>query len=263
MSADSRLVYRGMDIGTAKPSPEQRSSVPPHCIDLVDPGERYDVARYRRDALGALAEIAARGRVAVITGGTGLYVRALLDGLDLDGVPHDPALRRELEALPAQEVFARLESLDPDAAATARGNARRAVRYLEIASIAGSVAAAQRRGAPLDAVRIGLSPPRGTIDAAIAMRVRSMVGAGVLDETRALLSRGLDPALPSLTGHGYTHWTAHLAGALSLEDAVARTVRDTVAYARRQMTWFRRDPLITWHDPTQADPLPRILEAAG
>ena len=263
VSADSRLVYRGMDVGTAKPSREQRSRVPHHCIDLVDPGERYDVARYRRDALEAITDIAARGKPAVVAGGTGLYVRALLDGLDLDAVPRDPVLRRELEALPADEVFARLESLDPDAAAVARGNSRRAVRYLEIASLAGSVAGAQHRGPPLDAVRIGLSPPRETTDAAIAARVRSMIDAGVLDETRALVSRGLDPTLPSMTGHGYVHWAAHLDGALALEDAVARTVRDTVAYARRQMTWFRRDPLITWYDPTQGDPLPRVLEAAG
>lgn len=261
VSADSRLVYRGMDIGTAKPSREQRSRVPHHCIDLVDPGERYDVARYRRDALEAITDIAARGRVAVVVGGTGLYVRALLDGLDLDAVPRDPVLRRELEALPAAEVFARLEAIDPAAAALARGNSRRAVRYLEIASLAGPVAAVQRRGPPLDAVRIGLSPARETIDAAIAARVRAMVDAGVLEETRALVARGLHPTLPSMTGHGYVHWSAHLGGALSLEDAIARTVRDTVAYARRQMTWFRRDPLITWYDPTQGDPLPHVLEA--
>ena len=263
VSADSRLVYRGMDIGTAKPSREQRSRVTHHCIDLVDPGERYDVARYRRDALDAITAIAARGRPAIVAGGTGLYVRALLDGLDLDAVPRDPVLRRELEALSAAEVFARLGSIDPDAAALTRGNLRRAVRYLEIASLAGPVAAVQRRGPPLDAVRIGLSPARETTDAAITTRVRSMIDAGVLDETRALVARGLDPTLPSMTGHGYVHWAAHLRGTLSLEDAVARTVRDTVAYARRQMTWFRRDPLITWYDPTQGDPLPRVLEAVA
>lgn len=252
-----------MDIGTAKPTREERSRVPHHCIDLVDPGERYDAARYRRDALAVLAGIAARGKTAVIAGGTGLYIRALLDGLDLDAVPHDPALRHTLEALPAAEVFARLGSLDREAAAVARGNVRRAIRYLEIASLAGSVAAVQRRGTPLDAVRIGLSPPREATDAAIALRVRAMVDAGVLEETRALVSRGLEPRLPSMTGHGYVHWAAHLAGVLPLDDAIARTVRDTRAYARRQMTWFRRDPLITWHDPTQADPLPRVLEAAA
>ena len=254
-------MYRGLDIGTAKPTPAERVRVPHHCIDVADPGERYDVARYRRDALAALADIAARGRRAIIAGGTGLYVRALLDGLDLDAVPSDPALRRELETLAATEVVARLEALDPDAAGVARGNTRRAVRYLELALLAGSVASAQRRDDPLEAVRVGLAPPRQVIDLAIAQRVRSMVVEGVLDETRALMSRGLEPGLPSLTGHGYVHWAAHLAGALSLEDAIARTVRDTVAYARRQMTWFRRDPAIRWYDPTQGDPLPGVLEA--
>ncbi len=263
VSADSRLVYRGMDIGTAKPSLKERARVPHHCIDVVDPDERYDVARYRRDAIAALVDIAARGTSAIVVGGTGLYVRAVLDGFDLDAVPHDPALRGRLEALRPGEVFARLEALDPKAAALARGNARRAVRYLEIASLAGSVGSAQRQVAPLDAIRVGLAPPREVTDAAIVARVQAMVSAGVLEETSALVRRGLDPALPSMTGHGYVHWAAHLAGTLSLDEAIARTVADTRAYARRQMTWFRRDPLLRWYDPTQADPLPMVLEAAA
>jgi len=250
-------------IGTAKPTAQEQARVPHHCIDLVDPGERYDAARYRRDATAAIAGIAARGRRAIVVGGTGLYVRALLDGLDLDAVPGDPALRRELEALPASEVFERLGALDPEAAARASGNPRRAVRYLEITSLAGSLGAARHQADPVDAIRVGLAPPREVIAAAIAARVRTMVDAGVLEETRALLSRGLAAGLPSMTGHGYVHWAAHLAGALSLEEAIARTVRDTRAYARRQMTWFRRDPHIRWYDPTRADPLPDVIRAAA
>lgn len=237
--------------------------MPHHCIDLVDPGERYDAARYRRDATAAIAGIAARGRRAIVVGGTGLYVRALLDGLDLDAVPGDSALRRELEALPASEVFERLRALDPEAAAIASGNARRAVRYLEIASLAGSVGAARHQADQVDAIRVGLAPPREVLAATIAARVRTMVEAGVLEETRTLLARGLDADLPSMTGHGYVHWAAHLAGALSLDEAIARTVRDTRAYARRQMTWFRRDPHIRWYDPTRADPLPDVIRAAA
>lgn len=262
VSADSRLVYRGMDLGTAKPTAGERAQVPHHCIDLVEPSEPYDAARYRRDALAALAGIEARGRRAVIVGGTGLYLRALLDGLELDRVPRDPALRASLEALPEPEVFARLERLDQAAAATARGNRRRAVRYLEIATLAGSVGAAQRRGRALEALRIGLAPPREELDRAIERRARRMVEEGVLEETRGLVARGLDPSLPSMTGHGYIHWARHLRGELTLDEAISRTVRDTRAYARRQMTWFRRDPLLRWYDPLAADPLPDVLRQA-
>lgn len=248
-----------MDIGTAKPTAAERARVPHHCIDLVDPGESYDAARYRRDAQAAVAAIEARGRRAVVVGGTGLYVRALLDGLELESVPRDPALRARLEALEPDELFARLAAVDPEAAAVARGNRRRAVRYLEIATLGGPVREAQRKGPPLEAVRVGLAPPLAHIDTAIEQRTRRMVDDGVLEETRGLVARGLDPKLPSMTGHGYVHWAAHLAGTLSLDDAIARTVRDTRAYARRQMTWFRRDPEIHWSDPTAADPLADIL----
>ncbi len=248
-----------MDIGTAKPTKAERARISHHCIDLVDPDEPYDAARYRRDALAALAAIQARGHRAVIVGGTGLYLRALLDGLELESVPRDPALRARLETLAPDELFARLAALDPDAAEVARGNRRRAVRYLEIATLGGPVREAQRKGAALEAVRVGLAPPLAHLDAAIEQRTRRMVDAGVLDEARGLVAGGLDPKLPSMTGHGYVHWAAHLAGTLPLEDAIARTVRDTRAYARRQMTWFRRDPEIRWYDPTQGDPLPDIL----
>lgn len=261
--ADSRVVYRGMDIATAKPTEAQRALVRHHCLDLVEPEEPYDAARYRRDALAALADIAARDRPAVLVGGTGLYVRAVLDGLDLDSVPRDPALRRELEELPPEEVFGRLGQLDPVAAEKAQGNTRRAVRYLEIASLAGNVGEAQRRGDGLAALRIGLEPPRALLDRVIEVRVREMVAQGVLDETRSLLARGLDPALPSATAHGYVHWAAHLRGEVDLEGAIWRTVRDTRAYSRRQMTWFRRDSEIVWYDPTGQDPLPDVLRRAA
>ena len=248
-----------MDVGTAKPTAEERERVPHHCIDVVDPGEPYDAARYRRDALAALSAISSRGRPAVLVGGTGLYVRAVLDGLDLESVPRDPALRTRLETLASGDLFAQLAELDPEAAAVAKGNRRRAIRYLEIATLGGPVRDVQRRGPSLPAVRIGLAPPIAHVDASIERRTRRMVEDGVLDETRELLARGLDPKLPSMTGHGYVHWSAHLSGTLTLDEAIARTVRDTRAYARRQMTWFRRDPEIRWSDPTAGDPLADIL----
>lgn len=244
-----------MDIGTAKPTPQERARVPHHLIDVADPGERYDVARYQREARAALADIAARGRRAVVVGGTGLYVRALLDGLDLAAVPTDPALRARLEAEAAgADLHARLREVDPEAAARVDPrNRRRVVRYLEAALLTGGVSARWRRDVPVPATKIGLDPPREWLRERIERRVRDMVAAGVLDEARRLMERGIDPRLPSMSAHGYVHWTAHLRGEIALERAVALTVRDTRAYSRRQMTWFRRDPAISWMDPTTAD----------
>jgi tRNA dimethylallyltransferase len=263
ISADSRQVYRGMDIGTAKPSIAERARVRHHLIDLVDPGERYDVLRYQRDGRAALADIRARGRVALVVGGTGLYVRALLDGLDLASLPHDPDVRARLEAEDPATLHERLRAIDPDAASRVDPrNRRRLVRYLEVATIAGGPVP-RARGASVAALRIGLRPPRDVLVAAIERRVREMVAEGVIDETRALVARGVDPRLPSMSAHGYVHWAAHLRGEIDLETATAFTARDVRAYSRRQMTWFRRDAAIRWFDPTASDPLPEILEAAA
>lgn len=258
VSADSRQVYRGMDVGTAKPTAAEQRRVRHHCIDLVDPGEPYDAARFQRDGRAALADIAGRGRTAYVVGGTGLYVRALLDGLLLEAAPTEPALRRSLEARAAAEggvaLHRELASIDPAAAERVDPrNARRVVRYLELAVLAGRVPS--ERGGRIAGPRIGLAPPRPWLDAAIDERVRRMVDDGVLDETRRLVERGVDPRLPSMSAHGYVHWAAHLRGERTLEEAIAATAKDVRAYSRRQMTWFRKDPDIRWVDPTAVDPL--------
>jgi tRNA dimethylallyltransferase len=265
ISADSRQVYRGMDIGTAKPSPAEQRAVRHHCIDLIDPGEPYDAARYQRDARAALADITSRGLTAYVVGGTGLYVRALLDGLALDAAPSDPALRATLEARAEHEggpaLHRELARIDPAAAERVDPrNVRRVVRYLELAFLAGRVPVG--RDAKIDCPRIGLDPPRAWLDERIAARVRRMVDDGVLGETRRLVERGLGPGLPSMSGHGYVHWAAHLRGELTLEAAIAATAKDVRAYSRRQLTWFRRDPDIRWIDPTAADPL-ALLDAVA
>lgn len=267
VSADSRQVYRGLSVGTAKPTPAERARVRHHMIDVADPGERYDVARYQIEARAALADVRARGRIATVVGGTGLYVRALVDGLDLAALPHDPALRARLEAEAASapdELHARLAAVDPLAASRVDPrNVRRVVRYLEVATVAGRVSDRWRRGPRVPALRIGLRPPRTWLSAAIEARVRRMLADGVLDEARALMARGLEPGAPSMSAHGYVHWVAHLRGEIDLEAAIARTARDVRAYSRRQMTWFRRDPDVRWFDPTVEDPLPALLEAAA
>ncbi|MDP9275758.1 MAG: tRNA (adenosine(37)-N6)-dimethylallyltransferase MiaA, partial [Chloroflexota bacterium] len=221
-----------------------------------------DVLRYQREAQQALGEIRARRHVALVVGGTGLYVRALLDGLDLASLPHDPLVRARLESEDPAMLHDRLRAIDPDAAARVDPrNRRRLVRYLEVATIAGPVS--RVRGASIGALRIGLRPPREVLIAAIERRVRKMVDTGVLDETRALVAREIDPRLPSMSAHGYVHWAAHLRGEVDLEAAIALTARDVRAYSRRQMTWFRRDPAIRWFDPTVTDPIEDIVEAAA
>ena len=240
-------------MGTAKPTAEERQRAPHHLIDVVEPGERYDVARFQRDARAALADIARRGRLAVIVGGTGLYVRALLDGLDLDAVPTDPDLRARLETEAARgsDLHARLGSIDPEAAARVDPrNLRRVVRYLEASLLTGGVSARWRRADAIPALRIGLAPPREWLRERIEVRTREMVARGVLDEARALVDRGIEARLPSMSAHGYVHWMAHLRGEIDLGRAVALTIRDTRAYSRRQMTWFRRDAEVRWCDPT-------------
>ncbi|HEY8730807.1 MAG TPA: tRNA (adenosine(37)-N6)-dimethylallyltransferase MiaA [Candidatus Limnocylindria bacterium] len=265
VSADSRQVYRGLDIGTAKPTASEQRRVRHHCIDLVDPSEPYDAARYQRDARAALAEIASRGTTAYVVGGTGLYVRALLDGLVLEAAPTDPQLRLTLEhralAEGGETLHRELGQIDPAAAERVDPrNVRRVVRYLELALLAGRVPT--ERGPKIASRRIGLDPPRAWLDERIGARVREMVDQGVLDETRRLMDAGIDPRSPSMSGHGYTHWASHLRGELALDAAIAATAKDVRAYSRRQMTWFRRDPDIRWVDPTTAD-AQALLEAVA
>lgn len=264
MSADSRQIYRGMDVGTAKPTPAEQERVPHHLIDVAEPGERYDVRRYQLEAREALAAIAGRGDLAVVVGGTGLYVRALLDGLDLASVPTDPEVRAALEAEAASgsDLHARLRALDPEAAARVDPrNVRRVIRYLEVSLLTGGVSARWRREDEVPATKVGLAPPRPWLLERIERRVREMVERGVLDEARALLRRGIDPRLPSMSAHGYVHWCAHLRGEIDLDEAIGLTVRDTRSYSRRQMTWFRRDAAIRWCDPTNVDPVTFALTA--
>ncbi len=265
VSADSRQVYRGMDVGTAKPTAEEQRRVRHHCIDLVDPGTPYDAAQYQADGRAALADIAARDSVAYVVGGTGLYVRALLDGLAFGEAPTDPVLRASLEARAVAEggaaLHRELAAIDADAAERVDPrNARRVVRYLELALLTGRVPA--ERGERLSCLRIGLDPPRAWLDERISARVGQMVADGVLAETERIVGRGTDPALPSMSGHGYVHWAAHLRGELLLDAAVEATAKDVRAYSRRQMTWFRRDPDIQWVDPLATDPLSLLEHAA-
>jgi tRNA dimethylallyltransferase len=245
------LVYRGMDIGTAKPTSAQRARVPHHLLDLAEPSERFTVARFQSEARDVL------GRVAqpLLVGGSGLYVRAVVD--DLTFPPEDPAVRAALEAeaddLGVEELFRRLAESDPVAAERIEpGNVRRIVRALEVSAITGapfsSFAAAWERYEP-DRVRAaGIRMPRAALTDRIGRRIRAMLDAGWLDEVRALVDRGFGAWLTATQAIGYAELARHLDGRLDLDEAVEQTVRRTKELARRQMAWFRRDPRITWFD---------------
>lgn len=250
LSADSRQVYRGMDVGTAKPSPAERAAVPHHLLDLAAPDERFTVADWVAQARALLPQIAARGHLPLVVGGTGLYVTALLDGYDFGHQPGSAEARRrltdELNSVGLAALAARLGRLAPElAASTDLRNPRRVLRALERAE---SGSTARPGSEPWDerVCLIGLGRPREVLEARIAERARRMFAGGLLAETRALLDAGYSPELPSMSGHGYAEAIRHLAGEWNLEQAIAGTVVRSRQYAKRQLTWFGRDARLTW-----------------
>lgn len=253
VSADSRQVYRYLDIGTAKPSPEELARAPHHLIDYVDPAEPCSVTRYREDGDRVLDDLAARGQIAWVVGGSWHYIQALVDRIEPPKVPPNPALRTELERVAAEEgpeaVHARLAEVDPAAAATIeRRNARRVIRALEVTLILGRPFSevGRERGTPLPSVRLVLTMPRTEIFARVDARVDAMVAAGWIEEARGLLARGYDASLPSISSHGYREMVAVVKGEMRLDDAVQRTKWNTHAYVRRQTLWLKRQPEYTW-----------------
>ena len=256
ISADSRMVYRWMDIGTAKPDPSTRSTVPHHLVDVVDPDEPFPVVEWVAQARSAIQRIAARGGQPLIVGGTGLYFRALCDGLDIPPVPPDERLRATLEDTAAREgwqaVHAVLQAHDPVSALRIDGrNVRRVIRAIEVTRVTGRPFSAwQRRTDPPFATRwVGLDLPVPELDAVIAQRVQEQFDAGLVSEVQRLRERGFGAALPPLQGLAYREATQLLLGEATREEAVARYVASTRQYARRQRSWFRPDARIRWFDP--------------
>ncbi len=253
VSVDSMLVYRGMDVGTAKPTSDQRASVPHHLIDVAEPSESFSVARYQALARTVLEDLGSRGRRPLLVGGSGLYFRAVVDDLEFPGTDADTRaeLERQAQALGAPGLHRRLLMADPAAAGRIEpGNARRTVRALEVAALTGrqfsSFAEAWSSYPPAHVRAVGVALDRPTLTGRVRRRVDEMLERGLLDEARVLLSAGFGDWLTSTQAIGYAEMTRHLRGELSLEDAVAGTVRRTNNLARRQMAWFRRDPRIGW-----------------
>jgi tRNA dimethylallyltransferase len=273
VNADSMQVFRFMDIGTAKPNPEQRALAPHHLLDVVCPDVPYSAGRYASAARSATADIHARGKIPFLAGGTGLYIRAFLEGL-IAGAEADLELRESLEKEHEEAVRAgdperlhrRLAASDPAAAARIHPNdARRVVRALEIEAQAGAPASAVR-GAhefadrPYRVLHLALDLERSALNARIDARCAAMLEAGLLQEMRALLERGYGCELRPMQAIGYRHMIPVVQGADTLVNALAAMQRDTRRFARRQRTWLRAVPDVIWTDPQDAGEIFKRVE---
>ncbi|MGH3348660.1 MAG: tRNA (adenosine(37)-N6)-dimethylallyltransferase MiaA [Nocardioides sp.] len=263
VNTDAMQVYRGMDVGTAKPAPDERRGIVHHLLDTHDPAEPVSVAVFQAEARAVIAELRGRGVVPVLVGGSALYTRAVLDRFEFPGT--DAAVRRRLEdelvEVGAPAMHARLTQVDPDAAAQILpDNARRIVRALEVGELTGqSFTATLPRLEYVDplTVQVGVAIDRPTLDERIAARVRQMYDDGLVEEVQRLGPLGPTAA----TAIGYRQAAAHLAGELTLEDAIEQTTTATRRFARRQESWFRKDPRIEWVDHDDPDRLEKALAA--
>ena len=255
VSADSRQVYRGMDIGTGKPTPDQLARVPHHLIDRVDPDQSFTLAEYQSEALAAIEDIFTDGKQPFLVGGTGLYIRAVAEGLVIPEVPPNPELRAALEARAVtaggDAVHAELQQIDPDAANQIDPrNVRRTIRALEVYQFTGQKFSALGRvdPPPFAVRRIGLTMPRAELYRRIDQRVDGMIAHGWLDEVRVLAAK-YDWTLPAMSSLGYPQIGAVLRGEMSLEDAARIVKTQTHRFVRHQYAWFRpKDPRIEWFD---------------
>jgi tRNA dimethylallyltransferase len=256
VSADSRLFYRGMDIGTAKPTAEERQRVPHHLIDVADPCETWSLALFQKAAADAIAGIYVRNKLPFLVGGTGQYIHAVTNGWVPPATAPDPALRAELEkeaeTRGAEWLHARLQSLDPAAAEKIDPrNVRRTVRALEVTLATGRKFSEQRGQVegPYRLLTVGLNRPRPELYARVDERIESMFASGLLEEVKRLLASGCSPDLPAMSSIGYRECVAVLEGTMTVEQAKVEMRRLTRVFVRRQANWFKaNDPQIKWFE---------------
>jgi tRNA dimethylallyltransferase len=264
IGADSRQIYRYMDIGTAKPTPEERAAVAHHLIDVVEPDQTLTMAEYQARAYAAIEAIHRRGKLPLLVGGTGQYITAVLEGWTAPEVPPNPALRAELEALDPEALFERLCYLDPEARAFIDPHTlRRVIRALEVCIETGQPFSAQRRKTPppYQALELGLTMEREMLYTRLDRRVDEMMARGLLDEVNALHRRGYDWRLPSMSGLGYAQLGAYIRGEATLDEALAAIKRDTRTFVRRQYTWFRRHGALRWLETPVLDEVYPLIDA--
>lgn len=270
VSADSRQVYRGLDIGTAKATPQEQSRVPHHLLDLVTPDEQLSLAEYQERAYQAIAEIHSRGRLPFLVGGTGQYVRAVVEGWSIPRVPPQPDLRQEMrhevrERGP-QALHARLAEVDPVAAARIDPrNVRRVIRALEVYEITGQpISEVQKKHPPSYRIlQLGLTMERRALYEQADRRIEHMIEGGLVEEVRRLLAQGYGPQLPAMSGIGYAELAQYLQGEIGLEEAVRRMKASTRRFIRHQYNWFRLDdPRTQWIDqgPEAVDQAAAIIQ---
>ncbi len=269
VNADSRQVLRGLRIGTNTPGPDDLGGVACHLLGITDPGAPFSVADWLAVARTCLVDLDSRRARPILVGGTGLYVRALLDGLDLDGAPPDAVHREALNARAGSpeglaELADELRRRDPEGAAGIDlRNPRRVVRALEIVEAHGSLAGGRGRGAPRPSIRIGLDAATELHRDWIAQRARGMMAGGLLEETAAALARGVSPTALDGSGIGYREALAVLDGKLSGAQAIAEITRRTARYAKAQRTWFRADRSVVWLRRERGDDLDDLVTRAA
>jgi tRNA dimethylallyltransferase len=265
VSADSRQIYRGMDIGTAKPTRDEQAQAPHHLIDIVYPDEPYTLAHYQDDAYTAIDDILARGKQPFLVGGTGLYVRAVVEGLRIPRVPPNDDLRAQLAAQDGAALYERLRALDPDAAARIDPrNVRRTIRALEVCLMTGARFSELGKATPPPhrITQIGLTSSRPDLYARIDARIDRMMAQGLVAEVETLVAQGYGWELPSMSGLGYRQIGEYLRGEASLDAAVANIKRATRDFVRRQYAWFRlRDENIHWYESARSAEIGAFVNA--
>lgn len=257
INMDSIQIYQRLDIGSAKPSPEEIARVPHHCLDFVDPSLDFTVAEYKKHAEDAIDDITHRGKLPILAGGTGLYLHALMYDMDFNDAAQDDTFRKEMEALALREgpqaLHDSLAAIDPDSAVQIHpNNVRRVIRALEINKHTGSNKKSVQTHLELnknyDIILIGLNMNRHRLYARINLRVEQMLANGLMDEVGALRDSGLNETMNAMKGIGYKEVLAHLDGKWDHETMVRMIKQNSRHYAKRQLTWFKRYPDITWFD---------------